>query len=214
MYGGSVFSDMTDYLVQKIWEASDLDALAPLVAALRLPKDYALEIFKSWKGINFYAYQYEALRPSIVAWATWLRDYSRQRDAVPSVVEAHIDAQREAVKTLVRSLWSDVDRISRGYDESYAKLLKGEEGATDFIRFVQNSRDIYWKMGDRLSRLSHGYNCWNKMTEYVSGRILKSEQLEHLLEIENAILAEFAPATPPAGPNAPKIMEAAADETR
>lgn len=212
MFGNSVFSDMTDYLVQKIWEAADLEALAPLVAALHLPKEHALEIFKSWKGINFYAYQYAALKPSLVLWATWLRDYSRQRDAVPSVIQAHIDAQREAVKTSVRSLWSEVDRISRDYDDSYGKLLNGEEGATDFIRFVQNSRTIYWKMGDHLSRLSHGFNCWNKMTEYVSGRILKSEQLEHLLEIETAILAEFPPANASAGPNIAKSLETAPDE--
>jgi hypothetical protein len=53
MPGNATHTERTDYFVQKIWEASDLEALAPFVVALRLPNEHALEIFKSWKGINF-----------------------------------------------------------------------------------------------------------------------------------------------------------------
>ncbi|HAX91717.1 MAG TPA: hypothetical protein DCY07_05865, partial [Rhodospirillaceae bacterium] len=48
--------DKARQLIDKIWEARDLEALMPLVDGFRLPKEKALEIFSSWKGIVYYSY--------------------------------------------------------------------------------------------------------------------------------------------------------------
>jgi hypothetical protein len=53
-------------LVEKIWEASDVTELAPLIEAFRLPPDQALDIFKAWKGINFYSFQYARVQPRLI----------------------------------------------------------------------------------------------------------------------------------------------------
>ncbi|MGH7090753.1 MAG: hypothetical protein ACREFQ_17795, partial [Stellaceae bacterium] len=60
------------YLVDKIWEAKDLDALAPLIEACHFPMKDALSIFAAWKGINFYAFSYEHLKARAEALQTWL----------------------------------------------------------------------------------------------------------------------------------------------
>jgi hypothetical protein len=187
---GNAYAEKTDFFVQKICEASDLDALAPFVAALRLPKEHALDIFKSSKGINFYAYQYTTLKPMLVNWAMWFRDCSFPRDVVPDATAEHPKVQREMIESAFRSVWKDADKFAQDYDKSYRALLAGEEGAKDFITFVQNARNIYWTVGELLRRLSHAHNCWNRLTEHIPRRILKSEELERLFDIEAAVLSQ------------------------
>jgi len=59
-------------LVEKIWEASDVTELAPLIEAFRLPPDQALDIFKAWKEINFYSFQYARVQPRLIDMTKWL----------------------------------------------------------------------------------------------------------------------------------------------
>jgi len=51
-------SDKVTQLTDKIWEAKDRVALEPLIRAFRFPSDDAMSIFASWKGINFYTFEY------------------------------------------------------------------------------------------------------------------------------------------------------------
>jgi hypothetical protein len=59
------WNEKTCRLVEKIWEASDVTELVPPIEAFRLPPDQALDIFKAWKGINFYSFQYARVQPQL-----------------------------------------------------------------------------------------------------------------------------------------------------
>jgi hypothetical protein len=85
-------------LVEKIWEASGVAELAPLIEASRLPPDQALDIFKAWKGINFYSFQYVRVQPQLIDMTEWLNGIVIPHGAMPSDQRTKLIATIEAVR--------------------------------------------------------------------------------------------------------------------
>src|SRR5205085_191274 len=75
-------------LIDKLWEARDKEALAPLIEAFRFPDHEALTIFGSWNGITYYTFEYARLKKKRESFARWLRD-----DALPRnfLAEKHLE---------------------------------------------------------------------------------------------------------------------------
>ena len=55
---GDVPQEVVDRLVDRIWEARDLEPVFPLLKAIGLPADKAAEFFYCWKGISFFEYEF------------------------------------------------------------------------------------------------------------------------------------------------------------
>jgi hypothetical protein len=175
-------------LVEKIWDANDREALAPLIRAFRFPDDDALSIFAAWKGINFYSFQYVHGRPVRESFALWLRDGAQPKTYVPSSVLEVIDNLRRATVKRLRFHWHRVEQITRDYDGVYAGLLRGAEGAPAFVSFLNGSGKLYWQMGDSLSKISHATSCWKNAAQgHPSGK-LPADDLEKLFMLLNQIL--------------------------
>lgn len=175
-------------LVEKIWDANDRDALAPLIRAFRFPDDDALSIFAAWKGINFYSFQYVHGRPARESFALWLRDHAQPKTYVPSTVMEVIDNLRKATVKRLRFHWQRVEQITREYDTVYAGLLKGAQGAPPFVMFLNGSGKLYWQMGDSLSKIAHAISCWrNAAKGHPTGK-LPADDLERLFMMLNQIL--------------------------
>jgi hypothetical protein len=180
-------------LVEKMWEATDLDSLAPLIRAFRFPEEDALEIFSAWKGINFYSFQYVRSKPSRENFALWLRDNAKPRGYVPSAVMEHFDLLRKATIRKLRFHWQAVEEITREYDSLYGAMLSRPDAAPAFVEFLHRGRSLYWKMGNSLSKIAHAVTCWKEITQGSSGRPLAADMLERLLTNLNQILAGEEP---------------------
>ncbi|HEV3177880.1 MAG TPA: hypothetical protein VGZ72_17935 [Stellaceae bacterium] len=181
-------SSKASQLVDKLWEAKDKDALAPLIEAFRFPPEEALTIFGSWNGITYYTFEYARAKERRESFARWLRD-----DALPRnfVAEKHLDHFAGLLKQTVQRLryhWSAVEEISRKYETLYARFLTERDGVADFIAFLRRSRELYWRMGDSLSKINHAIHCWDLNTVGFPGRRLPSDRLGHILGILRTVL--------------------------
>ena len=88
----------------------------------------------------------------------------------------------------LRYHWSAVEEISRKYETLYARFLTERDGVVDFIAFLRRSRELYWRMGDSLSKINHAIHCWDLNTVGFPGRRLPSDRLGHILGILRTVL--------------------------
>jgi hypothetical protein len=185
----SATSGKVSQLIDKLWEAKDKDALAPLIEAFRFPAEEALTIFGSWNGITYYTFEYARAKQRRESFARWLRD-----DALPRnfATEKQLDYIGGLLKQTVQRLrhhWSAVEEISRKYETLYARFLTERDGVADFVAFLRRSRELYWRMGDSLSKMNHAIHCWDLNTVGSPGRRLPHDRLAHILGVLRTVLA-------------------------
>ena len=178
------------FLIDKIWEAKDKAALEPLIQAFRFPDEEALSIFASWKGIIFYCFEYGRAKQKREAFGLWLRDKAFPRNLLPKELQEHTNTLRKNTVQKLRHHWTAVDAISQEYESLYAQFVSNPEGVVNFIDFLHRSKEIYWRMGDSLSKINHAIHCWDSTTAAFPDRRLASDRLDHVLQMLQLILAE------------------------
>ena len=179
-------------LVQKIWEARDPVALDPLIQAFRLPKGEALEIFSSWKGINFYAFQYQKMKPLLTELVLWLRDLQLPIAAVSATERTETKASLELIRTQIKAEWQNAEKILRDYQDAYDKMFKHKTSSTEFLAFLNSSARLYWELGNSLGKLGHASYCWDVMSKRFPQRKMPWEQLREII----MLLAKIFKPTP------------------
>lgn len=174
-------------LIEKIWEARDLEALKPLTTVFQLPAGQELEIFAAWKGINFYAFQSERMKSLLVEMVTWLKDLQIPVVAVSAAERNELKASLELVRNQVRDEWRNTETILREYQDSYDKLFKQKGSAAGFLTFLKNSKKAYWELGNSLGKTGHASYCWNVITKRFPERKLSWDALKEILPLLNKI---------------------------
>jgi hypothetical protein len=186
--GASSVSSKVNQLIDKIWEAKDKDALDPLIRAFRFPDEEALTIFASWKGINFYTFEYLRGKQRREQFGVWLRDSAKPRNFVSRGDQEHLNQLRRIAIERLRAPWNAVEAVTRQYESLYANFLRVPEGVSEFLDFLNKAKEIYWRMGDSLSKINHAIYCWDTVSSGFSERKLPAEKLAELLEILQQVL--------------------------
>jgi hypothetical protein len=176
-------------LIEKIWEGRDLDTLRPLAAAFQLPQGQELEIFTAWKGINFYAFQFERAKPLMLEMMAWLKDLQIPVGAVSAAERNEMKASLEATVSRLRSEWQLADNIIRDYQSSYDKLFKQKIGSADFLAFLKKSNKAYWDIGNALGKTGHATYCWDVITKRHPNRKLPWEPLREIINMLGKIFS-------------------------
>jgi hypothetical protein len=187
---GSFQSSKVAYLVDKMWEAKDLDALDPLIEACRFPKEEALSIFTAWKGINFYTYEHQRIKGRIAGMGQWLARTTVPRFGSIAADSEHVMFLRDSAIDRLKHHVAAVDAIINEYDTLYERFVVSRDAVVDFIDFLHRSREIYWRLGEGLSALNHATHCWDLSTANFFGRRLPFDRLERVLNCLLNILAE------------------------
>ncbi len=187
-YGGqrSLGGKVTQ-LIDKVWEAKDLEALDPLIQAFRLPRHEALDVFSAWKGIIYYAFEQDRMREGRENFALWLKDMARPRQAVTRTVGAAIEETRRETIQRLRSHWVEVAGVLQTYEQLYADFVASANPG-GFINFLRGATDTYWLLGDSLSKINLAVNCWQLTTQSAANRRLSVDQLDNLLTWLKSIL--------------------------
>ncbi len=170
-------------LIEKIWEARDLDALGPLIDAFRLPKAEALDIFSAWKGINFYAFQYEQAKGQFVTFLTWLKNLQPPLASLSAQDRAEFKVLLEDARNQLRIEWQRADGILKNYQDSYDKMFRQKVSSAEFVAFLKNSSKHYWDLGNSLGKTGHATYCWDMMTKRFAERKLPWEPLLELVTL-------------------------------
>ncbi|HLI20104.1 MAG TPA: hypothetical protein VKV32_03240 [Stellaceae bacterium] len=153
-----------DHLINTLWEAKNLIALDPLIAALRCPRDDALAIFAAWKGIIFYSFDYQRSAPKRKQLALWLN-----RNAKPQAGQLveHAQYHRERVHGIIQNLrhhWVSVDEALKNYDRIYHAFITSMEPG-GFIEFLRNAQKVSYAVGIAMGKIGQAIGCLEMMTK-------------------------------------------------
>lgn len=164
--------DRARQLIDKIWEARDVDALKPLIDGFRLPPDKALDIFASWKGIVYYSFLYQREQSTMVDLVKWFKENQDPIAGVSSAEIKDLQASIVQIRDRLRAEWQTIEEIVRAYENSYNKMFRDRTSSSDFLAFLRNSNETYWKIGNSLGKVNHAIYCWDVMTNRYDGRRL------------------------------------------
>jgi len=165
-------------LIEKMWEAKDEEALAPIITTFRLPEEGALEILYSWKVITFYAYQYQRLKPALLELARWLKN-SEVASFGSGPARHALQPLHYAVRTELRTQWGKIEQIFADYEDGYDKMFVRKTDPGPFLAFLRNCRTTIWEIGDALGKLDQAVVCWDRLSRrYPLRRIHPVEALQ------------------------------------
>jgi len=175
-------------LIEKMWEAKDEEALAPIITTFRLPEDGALEILYAWKVITFYAYQYQRLKPALLELARWLKN-SEVGGFGSGPARHALQPLHYRVRTELRTQWGKIESIFADYEDGYDKMFVRKTDPAPFLAFLRNCRTTIWEIGDALGKLDQAVVCWDRLTRrYPLRRVHPFEALQSAFAMLEEIL--------------------------
>ncbi len=163
-------------LIEKMWEGKDLDALKPLIMALRLPEGKEQEIFASWKGIIYYGFEHDRMAESAAEINAWMKDFKVPLTAGSAAERNEAKSDMETSRSRLHNEWQESEKVLKDYQSSYDKMFKQRSGSADFVRFLQNSSKYYWTLGNCLGKVGHAIYCWDAMTKRYPQRKMPWDQ--------------------------------------
>ncbi len=175
-------------LIDKMWEARDMEALKPMIQAFRLPEGEALDIFSSWRGIVYYSFRYEREQKQLVEMVRWLKENDTPPAGIPNVEAKEMQNIVSSVKEQLRTEWQKAEDYVRDYQDSYDKMFKHRTSSSGFLNFLRNSNKIYWDLGNCLGRTNHAIYCWDVMSSRFAGRKLPWPNLQDILRMLGKLL--------------------------
>jgi hypothetical protein len=145
-------------LINTLWEAKNLIALDPLIAALRCPRADALEIFAAWKGIIFYSFDYLRSEEKRKYLALWLN--KNMKPSAGALAE-HAQYHRERVTAITQRLrhhWIGVDDALKNYSQLYDNFVTNLEPG-GFVAFLRKAKKISYAIGISMGKIGQAVGC-------------------------------------------------------
>ncbi len=170
-------------LIDKMWEARDIDALQPLIQSFRLPQHEALDIFSSWRGIVYYSFQYRRDQPGVIDLVKWLNENQTPVEGVPAAESKEVFGAINFVKDRVRKEWQLIEDIVRDYQTGYDKMFKYKQSSTEFLSFLKNCNTTYWNLGNSLGKINHAVYCWGVMSSRFPERKMPWAQFQEMAKL-------------------------------
>ena len=175
-------------LVEKLWDAKDMDTLAPIIKAMELDPEEAPIALHAWKGVIYYDYRMASLESQIRRFAEWLGSGAEPIDLIPSANRKIVLDVRDATRGLLRERWRKARLRLEEYNDAYRKLFVDKQSPGPFISFLGNASNIFGELGDALSRLDHATEVWRSITDRHGSKHLKYEPLHQVLSLAYRIL--------------------------
>ncbi|MSP43999.1 MAG: hypothetical protein EXR08_11690 [Alphaproteobacteria bacterium] len=160
--------------IDGIWDPDSNDATA-FIAAFRIEADAIPEVFGAWKGISYYQYQLQRIRPKIAEMLGFLQS----DNAIATDARRLIGSERESLAMFrkdihqrLRNAYKNTQSILLQCDEAYDALIK-EGNPLPFRDFLQTAVDKYWTLGACNCSLVLISDVWTRFTG--NGRTNKFE---------------------------------------
>ena len=179
---GDVSDEVVDRLVDRIWEARQIEPLYPLLTAFGLPVVKAAEFFYAWKGIAFFDFEFSRNAERLRSFSAWLQAASVRGALHRSEAEA-FDQDRGQVRAQLRSKLGETLGILNEFNDSFEQLFLRRETARAFSSFMLNSRRHFWRLGNNLNGIYHVVSLWDRVTGRLPGRAVPAPQLVQLMRV-------------------------------
>jgi hypothetical protein len=153
-----------DRLVERLWEARNLDALFPFLSALGLPVERAPEFFYAWKGISYFDYEFTRNLEQLRSFSKWVQT-AQTRGPAHRQDRLSIEEDRGILRDRLRKTVGETQDILRAYEESFDLLFNKRQSARKFADFMLDSRRHFWTLGSNINGVQHAVAVWSKAVE-------------------------------------------------
>ena len=158
----------------KLFSLHNVREILPLVQALRLPPENAIEFLSSWIGITYFEYEYSMIQNHLKQFAVWLSKSSYLNEHISVREKDYADALVRQIKDRLSIDWKRIYALSNAYRETYSDLVYNGEIAK-FSKFLLKCKQAYWERGDLLGRFEQTAIAWRVFNaSYHGKRILFS----------------------------------------
>jgi hypothetical protein len=179
---GEVSDEVVDRLVDRIWEARQIEPLYPLLTAFGLPVEKAAEFFYAWKGIAFFDFEFARNAERVRGFSSWLQT-ATVRGALHRAEAEAFDQDRAQVRAQLRGKLGETLSILTEFNESFDQLFRRRETARAFSSFMLNSRRHFWQLGNNLNGIYHVVSLWDRVTGRLPGRAVPAVQMAQLMRV-------------------------------
>jgi hypothetical protein len=156
-------------MTSKLLYLQDSASVMPLIEALRLAPDTALEVLSSWIGITYFEYEYAALQPQLRAFSEWITKNTKTKDSLRPNESEYLATLSQFVRQKMKEEWARVVDLSKTYRETYhALVFKGD--IKRFSEFLYSCRHIYWDLGETLGRFEQTTIAWRLFERQLMGQ--------------------------------------------
>lgn len=170
-------SEKITHLVDMLWRLDDVESISPLIKALRLPPHRAVDILSSWNGIAYFERDYTALEPVLKAFAAWQAENGMPKEQLSSEVRAIAVETATRTKKHLMVNWKEAINILKVYRETYEQFVVGGHDIAQFLEFLNQAPEYYWRLGEAVSSLEQMICSWKTFILDVQGKSLKYDQL-------------------------------------
>lgn len=164
----------TQSFIDGIWDPDSSDATA-FIAAFRIEASAVPEVFGAWKGVSYYQYQLQRIRPKIAQLLAFLQS----DHAIPTDARRLMASDRESlamfrkdIHARLRNAYKNTQNILGQCDQAYDALIK-EGNPLPFRDFLQTAVDKYWTLGACNCSLVLVTDVWSRFSQ--SGRTTRFE---------------------------------------
>jgi len=177
----------TQFLLKKLWNTKDIEALMPIMDAFNLPRKEASKIFSAWKGIMYYDYEYNRSLPKWRKNIEWMQHDAVPTDTVDIERRNMLHELRGTVRAQYKEFWDELQQIFAAYEDAYEKLFVLRKEPAPFIDFMRNAVKSYWILGSRMSAINHSAIIWDILTADTFKRRIGYDPLYNLFEMQHEI---------------------------
>jgi hypothetical protein len=143
----------------KLFSLHNVQEILPLVQALRLPPENAIEFLSSWIGITYFEYEYSMIQNHLKEFAVWLSKSTYMNEHISVRERDYADALVRQIKERLSIDWKRIYALSDEYRDTYSALVYNGEIAK-FSKFLLKCKQAYWELGDLLGRFEQTAIAW------------------------------------------------------
>lgn len=180
--------EITDQFILKLWEAKDLEYLAPITEVFRIEPDEASEIYYSWKGVTYYEFQYKRSQKDLLGFAEWLHTKAEPSHFVKAQVREEIAAASREVARAFAAHLRNSSEILKIYNDAYTELFVRGGEARPFIDFLRESSTLFWDIATSISAMHHGTSVWRQHIRRSKDGLFTADELKTLLDTLDRVI--------------------------
>lgn len=152
---------LSGLIVDKMWEATDLRVLKPMMDAMEIEFEQAPEIFFSWKGFVYYKLTLQRLSDTFASFITSLQA-AKPINMPTNIVRQEIEALRPRLIKALRAEFDEASRVIEEYDHVYRHQMIRLGKPAEFTKFLRYAPRRFEKLGASVAGIEHAQTSWKR----------------------------------------------------
>jgi hypothetical protein len=178
--GMANLEELTQIIVDKMWEANDLTILYPLIRALDIKEEYASDVFFAWKGFVYYKIVLGRIQDRFSMFISRLKA-AKPINIPTGTVKAEIEKLRPHVINGLMEEFTIAQQNVEDYNHVYRQKLIKDRQPLFFTRFLSSAPRRYEELGGAIAALDHAVTLWRHRFGEQNQPMVRAEEFVDIL---------------------------------